>query len=88
MKKVICNFNLFDIEQKIIVVGEDKEMNVVAVSDFVDLGTNIAKTCQMEKCYDVHLYGQEDYIQTAVVPALEEYLLTSYGYDELNIEVN
>lgn len=86
---IICNFNLFDAEQKIMIADpETGEFSVFAVSNFDDLGTNIAKACQKVKSYNVHLYGSEDYLQQIVIPQLTEYLSTTYGKEELSIEVN
>lgn len=85
---VICNFNMFDKNQKIMVANEETgELTVFATTDFDNLGTDIAKACQKVDSYKVHLYGQEDYINT-VIPHIHEYLGSSYGLDKLEIEVN
>lgn len=86
---IICNFNLFDQTQKILVADpETNNFSVIATSNFDDLGTNIAKACQKVGSYKVHLYGSLDFLETAVIPAIEEYLGLTYGKDELEIEVN
>lgn len=86
---IICNFNLFDIEQKILLADpETGEFSVFAVSNFDDLGTNIAKACQKAESYNVHLYGTTDYLEEKVIPQLKEYLSLTYGLEDLNVEVN
>ena len=86
---IICNFNMFDKEQKIIEVNsETKKTSIVAVSNFDDLGINIARACQNIEDYKIHLYGSTDFLETAVIPQIKKYLGLTYGLDNLEIEVN
>ena len=86
---IICNFNMFDRSQKIMIADvETGELTIFATSDFDKLGTDIAKACQKVQSYDVHLYGANSYLDEIVIPQIKEYLGTTYGLEELNIEVN
>ena len=89
MKQIICNINLFDFEQKILVADLDtKETKLIATSSNEELGKNIAKSCQLAESYNVHLFGVDDVIKETIVPGLEAYLKTTYGFENLEIEVN
>ena len=86
---IICNFNMFDKSQKIMIANEETGgFEVFATSDFDNLGKDIAKTCQKLESYQVHLYGSNDYLNEFVIPQIKEYLGTSYGLEKLDIEVN
>ena len=87
MKQIICDMNLFDYEHKIMVLDMDtKESKLITKT--TNVGIDIAKSCQLAETYSVHLYGNDNFINNFVVPVIEEYLSTTYGFDELEIEVN
>lgn len=89
MKQIICNLNLFDLQQKIMVADLDtNEIKLATISDTADLGMNIAKTCQTTEVYYVHLYGEDKIIQENIIPEIESYLTLTYGINDLEIEVN
>lgn len=89
MKQIVCNLNLFDMVQKVMVVDMDTgEAKLLTTGGYEELGTIIAKGCQHAETYYVHLYGEEDVINEIIIPQIEEYLGRSYGLDELEIEVN
>ena len=67
---------------------DTKEVKMIAAAYTEQLGTDIAKACQLAEAYSVHLYGVEDVINTSIIPDIEEYLKSTYGENELEIEVN
>ncbi len=89
MKQVICDMNLFDYEHKIMVLDMDTmESKLMAKTTNDNIGVDIAKCCQMAETYSVHLYGNDNFVNEYVVPVIQEYLGSTYGLDELEIEVN
>ena len=89
MKQIICDMNLFDYEHKIMVLDMDtKESKLITKTTNDNVGIDIAKSCQLAETYSVHLYGNDNFINNFIVPVIEEYLSTTYGFDELEIEVN
>ena len=91
MKQLIFNFNMFDIGQKALIIDTETGLAVssYAIDKVDDAGTVIAKACIDTQITKVHLYGEENYLRTFVVPDIERYLnLSHYISENVEIEVN
>ena len=88
MSQIICNVNVFDLNQTIYLIDEYNAQNVIKTTNLTILGNVIAKVCQQKKCYKVHLFGSQVYLEDMVIPQIKEYLGSTFGLDELELEVN
>ena len=88
MSQIICNVNVFDLNQTIYLIDEYNAQNVIKTTNLTILGNYIAKICQQKKCYKVHLFGSQVYLEDMVIPQIKEYLGSTFGLDELELEVN
>ena len=89
MKKIFCNINLFEYKHDI--VGVDTETGSIEfLSDtkHIETGANIAKCCLNTDIYNIHLFGDKNFINDFVIPSIEEYLNSNYNTKKINIEVN
>lgn len=88
MSQIICNVNVFDLNQTIYLIDEYNAQNVIKTTNLTILGNDIAKVCQQKKCYKVHLFGSQVYLEDMVIPQIKEYLGSTFGLDKLELEVN
>ena len=88
MSQIICNVNVFDLNQTIYLIDEYNAQNVIKTTNLTILGNDIAKICKQKKCYKVHLFGSQVYLEDMVIPQIKEYLGSTFGLDELELEVN
>lgn len=88
MNWIICNVNVFDLNQTIYLLDEYNAQNTIKTTNLTILGSDIAKACQQKKCYKVHLFGSQVYLEDMVIPQLKEYLGNTFGLEELELEVN
>lgn len=91
MKQLIFNFNLFDIEQKAMII--DTEQNSPAAAYIIDnidsAGATIAKACSETGIFKIHLFGEPGYLNDLIIPEIKEHLFSmNYAIDNLEIEVN
>ena len=90
MKQLIFSFNMFDIEQKALMIDTDSGSTIAsyAIDKIDDAGAVIAKTCIETEVLNVHLFGEEMYLNDFVIPNIERYFkLSHYNFENLNIEV-
>lgn len=64
MKEIICNFNLYDLHQKIYMIDkENSHIKELAVTTIENFPQDIIDACRREDVYDIHLYGSKDYAE-------------------------
>lgn len=86
MKTIVCKVSMFDLHQEICLVDGD-ETKVIAISHTSSLGPDVAMMCEKHDVDNVHLFGNEDYLQQAIAELRQENVV-KYGNRNLNIEVN
>lgn len=88
MKQIICDVQLFDINQ-VISALDDNGISYFAVSSTLnDLGKDIVDLCQREHIKKVHLFGNMDYVNQTIVPIIYEYSKTNYQLENIEVEIN
>lgn len=83
MNTIFCNINLFDLNQSILLLSEDKYMPI-GQSDFQDLGSTIALLCDTYQVNNVQLIGHSEYAQVVKRDILT---FSKMNYNNNNIEV-
>ena len=91
MKQLIFNFNMFDAGQKATIIDTETN-NAIAtysINEINDAGEVIAKACMETNILDVHLFGEEQYLNDFIIPEIKKHLnLAHYVADNVRIEVN
>jgi len=87
MKRIICDFNLFDMNQVISVMNDDGTISTSISSTMDSLAHDIVDLCHSEHINKVHLCGSEKYAYQAILPSILEYNKSTYGIDNIEIEV-
>lgn len=85
MPLILCVFNMFDLQQKIIIKTKDRDIEQTIYTD--SFGTDIADICQMLNIYNIHLFGVTEYIEN-YADAIKSAAKTKYNLQDLNIELN
>ena len=82
---ILCDFNLFDVNQNILLITKD-DVAKIGVSSLDELGDNIAFLCEKYSISDVKLKGNRQYgqmIAENIVAAGN----TRYGMFDIEVEV-
>ena len=90
MKKIYCNFNLFDQYHRIYLVGNGEAstgIEEIGAATFEELGQSIAFLCEKYDVENVHLTGNVEYGKN-----ISEDIFTSLRFNknkkEIIVEVN
>lgn len=88
METIICNLNLFDMNQHIYKHSDDSK-DFISLIDvpMEELAKNIALQCYNLNIKNVHLYGDEFYLQP-IVEDIKAFGKFNYSCDDINVEVN
>lgn len=86
MKALICNFNLYDLHQRITLV-ENNDTHDVAICTLDNIGTEMANMCNRYDVNHVHLYGPAVYAEKLVRDIIKQNKLL-YSNRAIDIEVN
>lgn len=84
---IICIISPFAYEQKVILYKEDGTKEVLGMVTFEDLPQFIAENCYSKKITNVHLYGQESYVESLISETME-YSMENYLNKNITFEVN
>lgn len=88
METIICNLNMFDMNQHIYKHNDDTKDFIPLIDVPVEeLAKTIASQCFTFGINSVHLYGDEVFLE----PIVENIKLcgkTNYAFDDINVEVN
>ena len=88
MKQIVCEIQLFDLNQVISAV-DDKGISYFAISSTLDdLSQDIVDLCQKERIKKVHLFGNASYVDQIIVPAIHEYNKANYQLENIEVEIN
>lgn len=88
MKKLVCNFALFDLYQKVAVVDTATgAMEFVAIATLEELPEVLSATSNAKQIYNIHLYGSPTYARQLTEDILA-FSNKNYSWNTLEIEVN
>ena len=90
MKKVICNFNLFDMDQTMFIYIEengDKRVNPIGRCKFENLGHMLVELCYANDIRNIHLFGQEQYVNI-ILQDIDLHSGSAYSNGMIQVEVN
>lgn len=91
MKKVICNFSLFDMEQTIYILTEENgttNYNAIGKCKLDNLGKMLTEVCFSNNIGNIHLYGHEKYID-GILHDIDLYSeCSAYSNGMIHVEVN
>jgi len=91
MKQLVFNFNMFDAGQKAVIIDTDtgNAIATYSIDTINSAGEVIAKACIETDILDVHLFGEENYLNDFVIPEIRKYLnISHYAENDIRIEVN
>lgn len=86
MRKIVCVFNLFNLNQQILEVDEQNTV-VIGNSSLSELGETIATLCEHKNINHVHLYGSSSYADKIIQDIIHTNT-TRYNHRPIDIEVN
>lgn len=88
VRTIVCNFNLFTLEQDIYLIDEFNAQNFEKKAVLTFLGSEIISVCEKEDCYRIHLFGSQIYAEDIIIPQLLDFAKKRDKLDRLQIEVN
>lgn len=88
METIICNLNLFDMNQHIY-KHSDSSKDFISLADIPieGLAENIAFQCNVLNIKNVHLYGDELYLEP-IADDIKTFGKFNYSCNDINVEVN
>ena len=91
MKKIICNFSLFDMEQTIYAYIEEdgvQRYDPIGRCQLENLGKMLTEVCFANNIDNIHLYGHEKYID-GILHDIDMYSgCSAYSNGMIHVEVN
>ena len=91
MKKIVCNFNLFDMEQTIYAYIEEdgvKRVEPIGRCKFENLGLMLTELCFANNINHIHLFGHEQYVDNIVHDIDKHSGCSAYSNGMIQVEVN
>lgn len=83
---ISCAIDMFGFDQIIYYINESGEKQKIK-SNMNDLGTDIAKACQLNNSYDIKLFASKAYAEKKIIPQIYSFLENKYDLNKINIEV-
>ena len=88
MNTILCNFNLFDLKQTILMLSEETNSYMpIGQSETQDLGSTIALLCDTYKVNKVRLIGHSSYAENIKKDILLFSKMT-YNNNDIEVEIN
>ena len=91
MKKIICNFSLFDMEQTIYIYIEEDGVQryepIGKCGKIENLGNMLVEVCYANDIYNMHLFGHSRFIN-GVLNDIDAYSNSAYSNGLITVEVN
>jgi hypothetical protein len=91
MRKVVCNFSLFDMEQTVYIHTEEngaESYQQIGKCSLEDLGKIVTNVCFSENIDTVHLYGHNKYIEGILQDIDFHSGCSAYSNGMIKVEVN
>lgn len=85
--KIICNFNMFDIEQTIYIYT-DNSTSPIAKCSMDELGKTITDICFGSNIANVHLFGNAKYVENILHDIDLHSGCSAYSNGMIKVEVN
>ena len=88
MGTLICDINLFSMEQPVYIVEDSGQMALEFQAPFDDLGKAIVDYCQRHNNIDVlKILDSAGYAKRLLIPAMKDYAFHNYSDFNVKIEV-
>ena len=88
METIICNLNMFDMNQYIYKHNDNtKDFIPIGEVPVEALAQKIATECKINEIHFVHLYGDEIFLEP-IVENIKEFGKQNYAFEDINVEVN
>lgn len=87
IEKVICNFNMFDIEQTVYIYT-DSNTTPIARCSMDELGEIITNICFNSNINNVHLFGDTKYVESILHDIDLHSGCSAYSNGMIKVEVN
>ena len=91
MKKIVCNFNLFDMEQTIYIYIEENGVQryepIGMCGKIENLGHMLVEICYDYEIYNMHLFGHSGFMDS-VLNDIDKYSNSAYSNGLITVEVN
>lgn len=84
---ILCNIFMFDLHQRVILVGEDGGMREVAVANLENLDEMVLESCAKHGVNKIHLIGQQEYADQ-IAKNIYDLSVSRYGNNNIVVEVN
>lgn len=91
MKKVICNFSLFDMEQTVYIHNTEdgaESYEPVGKCKLEDLGKIMTEVCFANNIGNIHLYGHDKYVEGILQDIDFHSGCSAYSNGMIKVEVN
>lgn len=88
MKTIVCDIQLFDMNQVISAIDAKGTTYFAVSSSLDDLSNDIVDLCLREHITKVHLFGSEDYLNKSILPDILEYSKSHYELNNIEVEIN
>ncbi len=85
---IICNINLFDINQTIIEVDDEHNAKILGIVNVEDLSNSLCSFAYNINDFQIHLYGPRFYVEQVKTNTLSLNVSTYNNSKTLEIEVN
>ena len=91
MKKIVCNFSLFDMEQTIYIYIEENGVQryepIGKCNKIENLGHMLVEVCYANDIDNMHLFGHSRFID-GVLNDIDKYSNSAYSNGLITVEVN
>ena len=87
MKTVICDINLFSMDQPVYAIEGDGQMKLEFYATLDDLGPALVDYCEQQNVQLLRIYDRADYAHRLLIPAIKDYAFHKYAKFETQIEV-
>ena len=91
MKKIVCNFNLFDMEQTIYIYIEENGVQryepIGKCGKIENLGHMLVEICYANEIYNMHLFGHSGFMDS-VLNDIDKYSNSADSNGLITVEVN
>lgn len=91
MKQLICNFNMFDLEQSVYIYAEEDGVKsyepVARCTKIGNLGQMLVELCYANDIHHIHLTGNKNYLES-ILKDIDKHGNAAYSNGEIIVEVN
>ena len=87
MKTIICDINLFSMDQYVYKIEENGQMALEFQAHLDDLGPAVVDYCEHNNIDVVKIYDKAGYADRLLIPAMKDYAFHNYSSFDVKIEV-